>query len=94
MTIVTTDEARKNLAQLLELAFYRNEFIQIKRNQRPMGWIVGEPFMDALETLLKDNPGLADTLEILLDDNLRADLDRSIEEGRAGNAVPIKAAWD
>lgn len=90
MTTVTTDQARKNLAQLLELAFYKNELIQIKRNQRPMGWIVGEPFMDALEMLLRENPGLADTLEILLNEELKASIDHSVEEGKAGKAIPIE----
>lgn len=90
MTTVTTDQARKNLAQLLELAFYKNEMIQIKRNQRAMGWIVGKPFMDALEMLLGENPGLADTLDIFLDEKLKASIDRSIREGKAGKAVPIE----
>jgi len=33
--------------------------------------------------------GWINTLEIFLDSNLKADIDRSVEEGKAGQATPL-----
>ena len=33
--------------------------------------------------------GWIDTLEIFLDGNLKEDIDRSVEEGKAGKATPL-----
>lgn len=71
MDTVTTDTARRNLAHLLEQVYYHGTHIQIRRNKRPMAWLVGAPFLmqiHKLVDLLKDSdPALADTVELLLD---------------------------
>ena len=98
MTTVSTHQARKNLAQLIELAFYKAEKIQVKRNNRAMAWIVGEPFMDAVgkmvDYLIENEPALADTLAIMVDDKIRQTIEQGVKESRAGEYVPIETILD
>jgi hypothetical protein len=93
MTTVSTYEARQNFARLIELAFYRNAQFRVKRNNRPIAWIVGEPFMQRLsqfvDYLMEHEPILADTLAIDLDDDIREALEQGSEEVKAGKFIPI-----
>lgn len=90
MTIVSAYEARRNLGELLETAFYQNAQIHIHRNKKPMARLVGEPVMQAIEQLIADDPGLADTLAVMLNDDLRHTLEQSHQEARAGDLIPIE----
>ena len=98
MTTVSTHQARENLAKLIELAFYKAEKIQVKRNNRPMAWIVGEPFMDAVgqvvDYLIENEPAIADTLAIMVDDKIRQTIEQGVKESRAGEYVPIETILD
>ena len=53
MITVQTHEARKQLAKLIELVYYKNERVQVLRAKRPMAWLVGEPYMQAVERLVE-----------------------------------------
>lgn len=94
MSKISAHEARRNFSKLLELAFYKNRRIQIERNRKPMAWLVGEPFMQAVEEMIEHiiehQPALADTLAITLDDDIRATIDRSREEWRKGQKIPLE----
>lgn len=98
MTTVSTYEARRNLSGLLELAFYRNEQIRIKRNKKPMARIVGEPLMQTVEKLIdyiiEHEPALADTLAIMLDDEIREVIEQGTKDARAGKLLPIESILD
>ncbi len=52
MITVQTHQARKELAKLIEEVYYRNERVQILRNKRSMAWLVGDPYMQAIEKLI------------------------------------------
>lgn len=52
MISVQTHVARKNLANLIEEAFYKNERVQILRNKRPMAWLIGDNYMKAIEKMV------------------------------------------
>lgn len=52
MITVQTHQARKELAKLIEEVYYRNERVQILRNKRSMAWLVGDPYMPAIEKLI------------------------------------------
>lgn len=96
MTTVSAYQARSNLAQFVELAFYRNEQIRIERNKKPMARIVGEPLMQTMDKLIdyivKYKPALADTLAITVDDEIRGTIEQSRKEWRAGKKISIEEA--
>ena len=52
MRSVSTDMARRQLSQLLEQVYYTNTQIQIKRNKRPMAWLVGAPYLEKLTQIV------------------------------------------
>ncbi|MBZ0099225.1 MAG: type II toxin-antitoxin system Phd/YefM family antitoxin [Taibaiella sp.] len=93
MTTVSTYEARQNFSKLIELAFYRNEHFRVKRNNKPIAWIVGEPFMQRLgryvEYLIENEPILADTLAIALDDDIRDAIEQGSEEVKDAQFIPL-----
>jgi hypothetical protein len=92
MNVFPISKARKRLPELLERAFYQNERIQIERNKKPMAWIVGEPFMRAVYSLMRGNPGLAETLEIMMDDELMEAIEQGTREVAQGKTIPIEEA--
>jgi len=62
-------ELRSNLSSFIEQAHYTNTQIRLTRHSKPIARIVGERFMQSLERLFEQDPGLQETLEIMLDGN-------------------------
>jgi PHD/YefM family antitoxin component YafN of YafNO toxin-antitoxin module len=77
MITVQTHEARKQLAKLIELVFYKNERVQIMRSKRPMAWLVGEPYMQAVERLVE----AIETRDPQMARELTAELEALMQEG-------------
>ena len=98
MRSIKTREARQRIAELLELAFYKNEQFVIQRDKRPMARLVGEPYMQKLEQflehLIEHEPALADTLAIMLNDDVREVIEKGTEEVAAGQTVPLESILD
>ncbi len=98
MSIISAHNARQKLSELLELAYYKDERIQVRRNNKPMAWIVGEPFMDAIHHLLDHimthQPELADSLAISLDADIRRTIEASRQETAAGQVFPLASILD
>jgi len=96
MTTVSTHEFRKRLSELLELAYYKNEPVHISRSGKPMARLVGEPTMQALEEIIdyiiENDPALADTLAIMVDDDIRDAIMQGRKEWEAGERIPIEEA--
>lgn len=57
-----------------------------------MARLVGEPVMQAIEQLIADDPGLADSLALMLNDDLQRTIEQSHQEARAGKLIPIEEA--
>jgi antitoxin (DNA-binding transcriptional repressor) of toxin-antitoxin stability system len=95
MTTVSAHEARQKFAELIELAFYKNAQIRIERNKKPMARIVGEPFMKVLDSvidhIIEHEPAIADTLAIMIDDEIRTVIEQGIQEIKAGKLIPIES---
>lgn len=95
---ISTDEARKNFSELVSRAYFSGKQTAITRNNQPMAWIVGEPFMQGLrefiELLEHENPSLADTLAIMLSDNLRREIEQSADEAERGEVVSFESILD
>ena len=45
LTTIQALDARRRLGELLELAYYKGEGFRIARKDKPMAWLVGDPFM-------------------------------------------------
>lgn len=83
-------EARQNLGELLEKVFYQNKQFTIARKDKPMARLVGEPFMAAIEQLIVQDPGLADTLAIMLNQEASEAIEQSRQEYQEGKKIPIE----
>lgn len=98
MVSLSTHQARQNFSELLERAFYQNAKIRIERNKKPMAWIVGNPFMEALDQvidqLIDTNPALADSLALTLDSSIRDIIKRGHKERKARKFVPIETIFN
>jgi len=89
-TTIQALQARQNFGELLELAYYHNQQFTIARKNKPMARLVGETFMATLDGLIESDPGLADTLAILLHPDLKAEIEQSRQEYQDGQAVPLE----
>lgn len=49
-----------------------------------MARLVSEPMMTAIENLLANQSGLADTLALMLDDTMRQEVEQGAQEATAG----------
>lgn len=98
MTSISAHEARTKFAEFVERAFYQNQKFQVKRNDKAMAWIVGEPFMIAVDQmvdyLITHEPAVADTLAIMLDDDLRQMIEQGNQEIKEGKTLPLESILD
>ena len=83
-------KARQNLGELLELTYYQNQQFTIARKDKPMARLVSENFMMAIDELIETDPGLADTLAIMLNPEISEAINQSRKEYEAGEAIPIE----
>ena len=93
-TTIQTLDARQKLGELLELVYYKGRQFRIARKDKPMAWLVGEPFMVTLGTLLKQSPRLVETTEIVLDEELMAAIKQGTKEVNAGKTIPVEKALE
>lgn len=89
-TLIPAISARKQLGSLLERVYYQGQQFQITRKDKPMARLVGEPFIQAIETLIEADKMVADTLAILLDKEILAAIHQSRREYQAGEAVSVE----
>ena len=91
-------EARERLGELMEHAFYKGAQFRIARKNRPMAWLVGEPFMKALnkflDYIMEHKPALADTLAITLDNEIRDVIEQGTKDIKADKIVPLETILD
>lgn len=91
MTTIDTSliQLRNNLSSFVEQAHYTNTQIRLTRHNKPIARIVGEDFMQSLERLLEQDPGLRETLEIMSDKNMVEMIAESQEDARRGHVRPL-----
>jgi len=96
-TTVGAIQARQNLGQLLEMAYYQNKQFQITRKDKPMARLVSENFMqalsDSIEQIVENDPTLADTLALYFDPELQKDIEEGKKEYLEGKAVALDKAF-
>jgi hypothetical protein len=71
---------------------------RIAGKDKPMGRLVGEAFIEqvgrVMDYIIEDEPALADTLAIMLDDGIRSAIEQGRKEWAQGERIPLKAALD
>ena len=85
-TGIQISEARKQLGELVNEAYYTGKAVQLARGDKSMAFLIGtKEFTRMLKIIEAHDPGLADTIAILSNPEVQQILDegeRDIEEGR------------
>ena len=83
-------EARKNLSELVNEAYYEGKLFGISKGKKPMGVLIGaKAWKEIIETLEMHDQGFADTLAITADPELQAFLKDSEKDIKSGNLIPL-----
>ena len=83
-------EARKNLSELVNEAYYEGKLFGISKGKKPMGVLIGaKEWKEIIETIEMHDQGLADTLAITADPELQNLLKESEKEIKTGKLVPL-----
>jgi prevent-host-death family protein len=84
-------EARKNLSELVNEAYYEGKMFGISKGKKPMGVLIGaKEWKDIIETIEMHDQRLADTLAITADPELQNLFKGSEKEIKAGNLIPLE----
>jgi len=87
-SIVSVHEARNHLGELIQQAHYLGKPFVLTRGKRPMATIIGtQEFGRILELIETYDPGLADTLAIMVDPNMEELLRAGEEAIQKGDLV-------
>ena len=83
-------EARKNLSELVNEAYYEGKLFGISKGKKPMGVLIGaKEWKEIIETIEMHDQGLADTLAITADPELQTILKESEKEIESGKLIPL-----
>lgn len=89
-SILQLSEARKNLSELVNQAYYQGKLFGISKGKKPMGVLIGaKEWKEIIETIEMHDQGLADTLAITADPDLQNLLSESEKEIKAGKLIPL-----
>ena len=90
--IYPVSEARKNLSELVNEAYYEGKLFGISKGKKPMGIFVGiKEWQKIIETIDKHDPGFTDTLSISADHKLQDLLKKGKSEVKLGLLTPLEA---
>ena len=83
-------EARKNLSELVNEAYYEGKLFGISKGKKPMGVLVGaKEWKEIVEAIEMHDQGLADTLAITADPELQNLFKKSEKGIKAGKLIPL-----
>ena len=83
-------EARKNLSELVNEAYYEGKLFGISKGKKPMGVLIGaKEWKEIIEKLEIHDQGLADTLAITADPKLQEHFKESEKEINSGKLIPL-----
>lgn len=89
--IIPVHEARRNLGELLNQAFYQGMPFMLTRGDKPMAALIGaKEFKRILELIEKYDPGLADTLAVMSNKEVQKILNEGEEDIKKGNLTPLE----
>jgi prevent-host-death family protein len=83
-------EARKNLSELVNEAYYEGKLFGISKGKKPMGVLIGaKEWKEIVETIEMHDQGLADTLAITADPEFQMLLKKGENDVRSGKLIPL-----
>ncbi len=89
-TPIQISEARKQLGELVNEAYYTGKPIQLSKGNKPMAMLIGtKEFAEMLKIIEEHDPGLADTLAIMTNPDVQAILEEGAENIKQGNLIPF-----
>ena len=89
-SMLQLSEARKNLSELVNEAYYEGKLFGISKGKKPMGVLIGaKEWKEIIETIEMHDQGLADTLAITANPELQALLKDGEKDIRAGKLIPL-----
>jgi prevent-host-death family protein len=89
-SILQLSEARKNLSELVNEAYYKGKLFGISKGKKPMGVLIGvKEWKEIVEAIEMHDQGLADTLAITADPKLQAVLKESEKEIESRKFIPL-----
>ncbi|HCS78890.1 TPA: hypothetical protein DIV55_04050 [Patescibacteria group bacterium] len=94
----TTDiqalEARRKFGELLERVYYQNVKFRITRKDKPMAYLVGNEYVQTVNTIIdyiiENEPALSDTLALTLNKEFQEIVKQGTKEIKAGKLIPIE----
>ena len=85
-------EARKNLSELVNEAYYEGKLFGISKGKKPMGILIGtKEWKEIIERLEMHDQGFADTLAITVDPELQIILKEGEKDIKSGKLIPMDA---
>ena len=88
--IYPLSEARKNLSELVNEAYYEGKLFGISKGKKPMGVLIGaKEWKEIVKAIEMHDQGLADTLALTADPELQKLIKESEKDIRAGKLIPL-----
>lgn len=91
---IQSSDFRSQLGNVLSRVYYQGGQVRIARNNIQMVRVVPEKFMKAIDRLIEEEPGLADTLALMLNDEAKQAINDGLAEYSAGKAISLKKAFE
>jgi len=89
-SILQLSEARKNLSELVNEAYYEGKLFGISKGKKPMGVFIGaKEWKEIVDTIEMHDQGLADTLALTSDPKLQSLIKEGEKDIRAGKLIPL-----
>ena len=83
-------EARKNLSELVNQAYYQGKLFGISKGKKSMGIFIGtREWTEIVKTIEMYDLGLADTLALTVDPELQAVIQAGEQDIKDGKLVPL-----
>ena len=90
-TTLQISEARKQLGELVNEAYYTGKPFQLAKGNKPMVIVIGtKEFGEMLKIIEAHDPGLADTLAIMSNPDVQDVIAAGEKEAQAGNLIPLE----
>jgi prevent-host-death family protein len=92
-TAIQIAEARRQLGELINEAYYTGKRFQLAKGNKPMAVLVGtKEFAKMLEIIEAHDPGLADTLAIMSNPEAQEVIAAGEGDIKNGNLIPLEDA--
>ena len=94
-TTLQISEARKQLSELIDEAYYTGKPFQLAKGNKPMAMLIGtKEFGEMLKIIEAHDPGLADTLAIMSNPGVQEIIEAGEKDHQAGNLLPLDDLLD